>query len=278
MKNQSDILGYMLLGIVVTAIAIGVYLWGAPLIQKSALRAQVNNMEGQLSSLADSIEQVGFNGGEKYITISGNQMSSGTLTGSEIFVDINYGSQYYAKLPYPIPINYNGYYPCNQSNIILIPSSGYNSTDLCGYPGLYAYVNSTDFIIYDPIVGENFTFSNQNYQYLITSIYTFKVLYNGNSITFIPLYNSGIYGYSEYPACIVDGVTVGTTVDYTVQCRPLYDLSSEVCHWIQMQVLGSSTSNSITYNIVYKGSSLSTNVYSTVCNEVKYYYLDVYIS
>jgi len=70
MKLQSQLISYLLLGVIVVGLSIGVYEWGIPLIQKSQIRSTVDNVQNQLTPLAEAISSVVQSRGTQTVTLN----------------------------------------------------------------------------------------------------------------------------------------------------------------------------------------------------------------
>ena len=70
MKLQSQLISYLLLGAIVVGLSMGVYEWGVPLIQKSQIRSTVDNVQNQLTPLAEAISSVVQSRGTQTVTLN----------------------------------------------------------------------------------------------------------------------------------------------------------------------------------------------------------------
>lgn len=273
MKNQQNFIGYILLGVIVVGVAISVYMWGIPIVQKSSYRAQINAIESQISDLANSISSAAFEGTSKTYTISGSKMNVYSSEKNRLEISVDIGTRYYLTTA-EIPINYNIFIRCDPAHTI-VPIGG-SEENLCGYTGLRVTTNSTHFKIYDPIIGKEKVFPLGNYEMLITSIYTFKVSYDGSSIKFTPTALTGIYGDKNYPPCIINALQTENIITYKLQCRPLFSFERDECYLVEPYYNGASSGNKIGFSIIYKESRVN-QTYSTVCSSLRIYKVDVNI-
>ena len=275
MRLQSQLIGYLLLGIIVVGLSIGIYEWGIPLIQKSQIRSTVNNIQNQLTSLAEAIPSVVQSRGTQTVTLN---LPKGSLNIYNNLIQYSFQSStiYYNPSISVVPINYNIYIPCNVNNSISIPSSGYNSIQLCGIPNLVVKVNSSNIIIQDvnnntlilPLVSTN---------NVITQYFDFNINVQNNNVLFIPQYNTGIAGVSYYPECLLSATQLGGIIQYQIACRPMYNPQNRQCEWIIIEPTGQTSTttngNSVNINLQYNGLNIVNNPNSTVCNQLVYYYV-----
>lgn len=278
-KLQSQFISYILLGLIIVGIASGLYLWGIPVVQKNTINSQIQNIQDQFISLAQSIQNVGINGGQVSINL---YIPQGSLIANpnkiEYTIQIPNSNTYYNPSLKEVPINYEVYYPCSGNNSLSVGEK----INLCNYPGLYAYMNSNYIIVNDSIYNSSVIIPLSNLEnspsglLLITSGYVFNVELLNKNVLFIPLYNTGIYGNPNYPACIVNAVQQGNIIEYTLQCRPLYDQENGICYWIQIQPQGTSslTGNGIA-QISYQGATISNQYLSTICKVVEIKTVDI---
>ncbi|AMD29705.1 hypothetical protein Nps_01165 [Candidatus Nanopusillus acidilobi] len=253
----------------------GIYEWGLPLIQKSQLGSTVNNIQSQLTSLAEAISSVAQSRGSQTITLN---LPKGSLNIYNNLIQYSFQAPiiYYNPSISVVPINYNIYIPCNVNNTISIPSSGYNSIQLCGIPNLIVKVNSSNIIIQDvnnntlilPLVSTN---------NVITQYFDFNINVQNNNVSFIPQYNTGISGLSYYPECLLSAAQLSGIIQYQVACRPMYNPQTGQCEWIIIEPAGQTSTitngNSVNVNLQYKGLNVINNPNSTVCNQLVYYYV-----
>jgi hypothetical protein len=279
MKLQSELISYLLLGLIVVGLSIGIYEWGIPLIQKSQIRSTVNDIQSQLNSLVEAIPSVVQSRGSQTVTLT---LPKGSLSIYNNLIQYSFQSStiYYNPSISVVPINYNIYIPCNVNTSISIPSSGYNSIQLCGIPNLVVKVNSSNIIIQDvnnntlilPLVSTN---------NVITQYFDFNINIQNNSVLFIPQYNTGITGVSYYPECLLSATQLGGIIEYQVACRPMYNPQNGQCEWIIIEPTGQTSTttngNSINVNLQYNGLSIVNNPNSTVCNQLVYYYVQASI-
>jgi hypothetical protein len=279
MKLQSQLIGYLLLGLIVVSLSIGIYEWGIPLIQKSQIRSTINDIQNQLTSLAEAIPSVVQSRGSQTVTLN---LPKGSLSIYNNLIQYSFQSPviYYNPSISVVTINYNAYIPCDVNNSIPIPSSGYNSIQLCGIPNLIVKVNSSNIIIQDvnnntlilPLVSTN---------NVITQYFDFNINVQNNSVSFIPQYNTGISGLSYYPECLLSAAQLSGIIQYQVACRPMYNPQTGQCEWIIIEPTGQTSTttngNSINVNLQYNGLSIVNNPNSTVCNQLVYYYVEASI-
>jgi hypothetical protein len=279
MKLQSQLISYLLLGIIVVGLSIGIYEWGIPLIQKSQIRSTVNNIQNQLNSLAGAIQFVVQSKGTQTVTLN---LPKGSLNIYNNLIQYSFQSPviYYNPSISIVPINYNIYIPCNVNNTISIPSSGYNSIQLCGIPNLIAKVNSSNIIIQD-INNNTLVLPLANANDVITQYFDFNINVQDNIVSFIPKYNTGIAGVSYYPECLLSASQLSGIIQYQISCRPMYNPQNGQCEWIIIEPTGQTSVtinvNSININLQYKGLNVINNPNSTVCKQLVYYYVQASI-
>jgi len=275
MKLQSQLISYLLLGLIVVGLSVGIYEWGVPLIQKSQIKSTVDNIQSQLTSLAEAIPSVVQSRGSQTVT---SNLPKGSLSIYNNLIQYSFQTPvtYYNPSISVVPINYNVYIPCSVNNTISVPSSGYNSIQLCGIPNLIVKVNSTNIIIQDinnntlilPLVSTN---------NVITQYFDFNINVQNNIVSFIPQYNTGIAGVSYYPECLLSATQLGGIIQYQITCRPMYNPQNRQCEWIIIQPTGQTSAvtngNSININLQYNGLNVINNPNSTVCNQLVYYYV-----
>ena len=269
MKLQANLISYLLLGLVIVGISIGVYEWGIPLLQKSQIKSTISNVQSELITLANSIQSVGENKGSQTVTLS---LPSGSLNiyNNLIQYSLNVPTLYYNPNIPVIPINYNIYTPCNYNNTLTLGQQ----IELCGIPGLYAYANSTNIVITD-VNNNTLVLPLENINNVITQYFVFNIRVNGNEVQFIPQYNTGIVGSSFYPACLVTAAQSGKIINYQISCRPLYNPQTGQCTWIVIQPFGQTgmtiqASANVNINLQYSGLSIINNPESTICNQLIY--------
>jgi hypothetical protein len=279
MKLQSQLISYLLLGIIVVGLSIGIYEWGIPLIQKSQIRSTVNNIQNQLNSLAEAIQFVVQSKGTQTVTLN---LPKGSLSIYNNLIQYSFQTPviYYNPSISIVPINYNIYIPCNVNNTISIPSSGYNSIQLCGIPNLIAKVNSSNIIIQD-INNNTLVLPLANANDVITQYFDFNINVQNNIVSFIPQYNTGIAGVSYYPKCLLSASQLSGIIQYQISCRPMYNPQNGQCEWIIIEPTGQTSVtinvNSININLQYKGLNVISNPNSTVCKQLVYYYVQASI-
>ena len=279
MKLQSQLISYLLLGLIVVGLSVGIYEWGVPLIQKSQIKSTVDNIQSQLTSLAEAIPSVVQSRGSQTVT---SNLPKGSLSIYNNLIQYSFQTPvtYYNPSISVVPINYNVYIPCSVNNTISVPSSGYNSIQLCGIPNLIVKVNSTNIIIQDinnntlilPLVSTN---------NVITQYFDFNINVQNNIVSFIPQYNTGIAGVSYYPECLLSATQLGGIIQYQITCRPMYNPQNRQCEWIIIQPTGQTSTvtngNSVNINLQYNGLDIINNPNSTVCNQLVYYYVQASI-
>jgi hypothetical protein len=279
MKLQSQLIGYLLLGLIVVGLSIGIYEWGIPLIQKSQIRSTVNDIQNQLTSLAEPIQSVVQSRGSQTVTLT---LPKGSLNIYNNLIQYSFQSPviYYNPSISVVPINYNIYIPCDVNNSISIPSSGYNSIQLCGIPNLIVKVNSSNIIIQD-VNNNTLILPLVNINNVITQYFDFNIKVQNNSVLFIPQYNTGIAGVSYYPECLLSATQLDGIIQYQIACRPMYNPQNGQCEWIIIEPTGETSTttngNSINVNLQYNGLSIVNNPNSTVCNQLIYYYVQASI-
>jgi hypothetical protein len=275
MKLQSQLISYLLLGLIVVGLSVGIYEWGVPLVQKSQIKSTVDNIQNQLTSLAEAIPSVVQSRGSQTVTLN---LPKGSLSIYNNLIQYSFQTSitYYNPSISVVPINYNVYIPCSVNNTISVPSSGYNSIQLCGIPNLIVKVNSSNIIIQDinnntlilPLVSTN---------NVITQYFDFNINVQNNIVSFIPQYNTGISGVSYYPECLLSATQLGGIIQYQITCRPMYNPQNRQCEWIIIQPTGQTSvatnGNSVNINLQYNGLNVINNPNSTVCNQLVYYYV-----
>jgi len=278
MKLQSQLISYLLLGAIVVGLSMGVYEWGVPLIQKSQIRSTVDNVQNQLTPLAEAISSVVQSRGTQTVTLN---LPKGSISIYDNLIQYSFQVPliYYNPSISVVPINYKTYIPCNVNNTISIPSSGYNSIQLCGIPNLIAEVNSSNIIIQD--VNNNtliLPLANSN---IITQYFDFNINVQNNNVLFVPQYNTGVSGVSYYPECLLSATQLSGIIQYQISCRPMYNPQNGQCEWIIIEPTGQTSAttngNSVNINLQYQGLNIVNNPNSTVCNQLVYYYVQASI-
>ncbi len=273
MKYQSSLISYILLGVVIVGIAIGVYNWGVPMLQKSQMNTVISGINSQFSTLAEDIYSVGSTRSSKTTTLS---LPTGTFTISSNKIVFTFSSPvtYYNPNIPVIPINYGFFISCT-SNLTVNPGQTIN---LCGLPYIKAYHNGS-YIILTDMNNVSIQLPLTNINDIITSAYVFNMIVNGSTVTFIPLYNSGIEGVTYFPPCIVSASQTENIIEYKVSCRPLYDIDTKVCKWYIIKPVGqtSSTGGNFRLSLQYNTEEISPTQYSTVCNQIHKIYIGVSI-
>jgi hypothetical protein len=275
MKLQSQLISYLLLGLIVVGLSVGIYEWGIPLIQKSQIGSTINNIQNQLNSLAEAIQSVVQSRGSQTITLN---LPKGSLNIYNNLIQYSFQTSitYYNPSISIVPINYNIYIPCNVNNTISVPSSGYNSIQLCGIPNLIVKVNSTNIIIQD-VNNNTLILPLVSTDNVITQYFDFNINVQNNNVAFVPQYNTGIAGVSYYPECLLSATQISGTIQYQITCRPMYNPQNKQCEWIIIEPTGQTSittnGNSININLQYKGLNIINNPNSTVCNQLVYYYV-----
>ena len=279
MKLQSQLISYLLLGAIVVGLSLGVYEWGVPLIQKSQIKSTVDNVQNQLTPLAEAISSVVQSRGTQTVTLN---LPKGSISIYNNLIQYSFQAPviYYNPSISVVPINYyKTYIPCNANNTISIPSSGYNSIQLCGIPNLIAEVNSSNIIIQD--VNNNtliLPLANSN---VITQYFDFNINVQNNNVLFVPQYNTGVSGVSYYPECLLSATQLSGIIQYQISCRPMYNPQNGQCEWIIIEPTGQTSAttngNSVNINLQYQGLNIVNNPNSTVCNQLVYYYVQASI-
>jgi len=279
MKLQSELISYLLLGLIVVGLSIGIYEWGIPLIQKSQIRSTVNDIQSQLNSLVEAIPSVVQSRGSQTVTLT---LPKGSLSIYNNLIQYSFQSPviYYNPSISVVTINYNAYVPCDVNNSISIPSSGYNSIQLCGIPNFIVEVNSSNIIIQD-VNNNTLILPLVNINNVITQYFDFNIKVQNNSVIFIPQYNTGIAGVPSYPECLLSATQLSGVIQYQVACRPMYNPQNRQCEWIIIEPTGETSTttngNSINVNLQYNGLNIVNNPNSTVCNQLVYYYVQASI-
>ena len=278
MKLQSQLISYLLLGAIVVGLSMGVYEWGVPLIQKSQIRSTVDNIQNQLTPLAEAISSVVQSRGTQTVTLN---LPKGSISIYDNLIQYSFQVPliYYNPSISVVPINYNIYIPCNVNNTISIPSSGYNSIQLCGIPNLIAEVNSSNIIIQD--VNNNTLILPLASSNVITQYFDFNIKVQNNNVLFVPQYNTGVSGVSYYPECLLSAAQLSGIIQYQISCRPMYNPQNGQCEWIIIEPTGQTSAttngNSVNINLQYQGLNIVNNPNSTVCNQLVYYYVQASI-
>ena len=279
MKLQSQLISYLLLGVIIVGLSVGVYEWGVPLIQKSQIRSTVNDIQSQLTSLAEAIPSVVQSRGSQTVTLN---LPKGSLSIYNNLIQYSFQSSviYYNPSISVITINYNEYIPCNVNNSISIPSSGYNSIQLCGIPNFIVEVNSSNIIIQD-VNNNTLILPLTSTNNVITQYFDFNIKVQNNNVLFIPQYNTGIEGSPSYPECLLSATQLSGVIQYQITCRPMYNPQNRQCEWIIIEPTGQTSTttngNSININLQYNGLNIINNPNSTVCNQLVYYYVQASI-
>jgi hypothetical protein len=279
MKLQTQLISYLLLGVIIVGLSIGIYEWGIPLIQKSQIKSTIDNIQNQLNSLSEAISSVVQSRGTQTVTLN---LPKGSLNIYNNLIQYSFQAPvvYYNPSISIIPINYNIYIPCNVNNTISIPSSGYNSIQLCGIPDLIAKVNSSNIIIQD-VNNNTLILPLVNTDNVITQYFDFNINVQNNNVSFIPQYNTGIAGVSYYPECLLSATQLSGIIQYQITCRPMYNPQNGQCEWIIIEPAGQTSitanGNPININLQYNGLNVINNPNSTVCNQLIYYYVQASI-
>jgi len=274
MRAQEQIIGYVLLGAVVLGIALGVYNYVVPMIQKSYAKSIILSAESKLSDFADKISKTSFSFG-----VSTFQLD---IQNSYLEIDPNYVQlkikapiQYYSSIT-KVPINYEEYMFCPNYTFDLSYSGRICNDN--SYINVTVNLAAKSFTIIDEISGKRITLPLTNLTNVITSRYIFDIVYDGSTIKFIPRYPTGVYSLS--PPCIVNAVQIGSDVIYELTCRPVVNPENKLCYWIKVFPYGVSATQISTKAIVsiaYRSySDVSYN--STICNNVREIYTDLSIS
>ncbi|BBL45410.1 hypothetical protein MJ1_0239 [Nanobdella aerobiophila] len=274
-KGQSNLVSYLLLGLIIVGLSVGIYEWGIPVIQKSQLKTSISGIQASLTTLASTIQDVAESKGSQVVSIS---LPSGPLNIN--YNDIQYSFQspeiYYNPSVPAIPINYNIFIPCTVNNTLTINGGVVN---LCGLPGLEAYANSTNIVLTD-INNNTIILPLENINNLITEEYVFNVKVSNNQVDFIPEYNTGVANSQYYPACLLTAVQLGKEIEYQIECRPMYNPQNGQCTWINIVPAGqtgTTASGTVNINLQYNGINVE-NVNSTICNQLILYNIEASIS
>ncbi|MGC9133013.1 MAG: hypothetical protein ACP5GJ_01240 [Nanopusillaceae archaeon] len=273
MKLQSNLISYLLLGLIIVGVSVGVYEWGIPILQKSQIRSTIDSIQSQLSSLANAIQNVGENKGSRTLSLS---LPSGSINIYNNLIQYSFQSPvlYYNPNIPAIPLNFNIYIPCTVNNTLTVG----NQTNLCGIPGLYASANSTNINITD-VNNNTLILPLSNANDIITQYFVFNIRVSGGTIQFIPLFNTGIAGSSLYPACLLVASQTNNIINYQIECRPIYNPQTGQCTWIIIKPTGnvgytSQSGANLNVNLQYGGLNIINNPNSTVCNQLVYIYVD----
>jgi len=275
MKLQSQLISYLLLGLIVVGLSVGIYEWGIPLIQKSQIKSTIDNIQNQLNSLAEAISSVVQSRGSQTITLN---LPKGSLSIYNNLIQYSFQTSitYYNPSISIVPINYNRYITCNVNNTISVPSSGYNSIQLCGIPNFIVKVNSTNIIIQD-VNNNTLILPLRSTDNVITQYFDFNINVQNNNVVFVPKYNTGMAGVSYYPECLLSATQTSGIIQYQITCRPMYNPQNKQCEWIIIEPTGQTSTttngNPININLQYKGLNVINNLNSTVCNQLVYYYV-----
>jgi len=274
MRSQEQIIGYVLLGVVILGIALAVYNYVVPMIQKSYAKNIVLSAESKLSSLADQISKTSFDFGVSTFQLD-IQNSYIEVNPNSIQLKIKSPIQYYSSLT-KVPINYEEYIFCPNYTFSLSYSGRICNDN--SYINVTINTATNSLTIIDEISGNNITLQLGNYTNVITSRYVFDIVYDGSNIRFIPRYSTGVYGLSS--PCIVSAVQLGSDVIYELTCRPVVSLENKICYWIKISPYGVSAtqiSSKAVLSISYRSYS-GVSYISTVCNTVREIYTDISIS
>jgi hypothetical protein len=227
-----------------------------------------------LNSLSEAIQSVVQSRGSQTITLN---LPKGSLNIYNNLIQYSFQTSitYYNPSISIVPINYN-YISCNVNNTISIPSSGYNSIQLCGIPNLIVKVNSTNIIIQD-VNNNTLILPLVNTDNVITQYFDFNINVQNNNVAFVPQYNTGIAGVPYYPECLLSATQISGIIQYQITCRPMYNPQNKQCEWIIIEPTGQTSittnGNAININLQYKGLNIINNPNSTVCNQLVYYYV-----
>ncbi len=275
MKLQSHLIGYLLLGAIIVGLAIGIYEWGIPLIQKSQIRSTVDNVQNQLATLADALSSVVQSRGSQTVTLT---LPKGSLSIYDNLIQYSFQTpvNYYNPSISVIPINYNIYIPCNVNNTVSVPLSGYNSIQLCGIPNLIVKVNSSNIIIQD-INNNTLILPLVSTKNVITQYFNFNIIVQNNVVSFIPQHNVGLSGVPHYPKCLLSATQLSGIIQYQIECRPMYNPQNGQCELIIIEPVGQTSvntnGNSVNVNLQYKRLETINNPNSTICKQLVYYYV-----
>jgi len=274
MRSQEQIIGYVLLGAVVLGIALAIYNYVVPMIQKSYAKNIILSAESKLSDFADKISKTSFGFGVSTFQLD-IQNSYLEINPNYVQLKIKAPIQYYSSIT-KVPVNYEEYIFCPNYTFSLSYSGRICNDN--SYINVTIDATANKFTIIDEISGNNITLPLTNLTNVITSRYVFDIIYDGSTIKFIPRYPTGIYGLS--PPCIVNAVQIGNDVIYELTCRPVVNLENGLCYWIKVfpySVSATQISTKAVVSIAYRSySEVSYN--STVCNNVREIYTDLSIS
>jgi len=230
-RLQTQIVNYVLLSSVVLGIALGVYLWAGPIIEKNQARNTINNLEIALSELAKEIENVALL--ETISSYSINFNGRVEVKENKIILAIETPIEYYTTIIDRIPINYVDVGGCYVNNTVSKNDDIF--VELCGDSSLLVKANYTTIFINDTMNNKTLSLPIGNYKDIIIKNYVFDIINRIDDVVFI--WKSGL-GYGESPICIIDARSYksGNTIviEYTLSCRPVLDLRTHKCLWIKI--------------------------------------------
>ncbi|MEM1634424.1 MAG: hypothetical protein QW714_01745 [Nanopusillaceae archaeon] len=274
MRYQEQIISYVLLGAVIVGIAIAVYSYVVPMIQKSHVRNLVVYLEKNVNNLADAISSTGLRYGRTSFEL---EVSNAFLEirHNLIRLKLNTPLQYYSSFV-KVPINYNEISICYNYSFPIITGVNYS---ICFDNSMLnlLFLNNGNMIIYDNLANNSLILPVGNNINVITSLFVFDINYNGTHVIFIPKYPVGLYGYS--PACIANAYQTATDLYYEITCRPLVDLYNKLCYWVIISpYLRSSTTIDRKTSLTINYDSYYDEKYnSTVCDTVRIINLQISI-
>jgi len=280
-RSQAQIVGYIALAAAITGIAIGVYFWGTPIVQKNTVTSSINSIENSLTQLAKTIEDSGMKGISQSYTMSYNGQLN--IEPNKISLSINIPIALYTTNLHFIPINYKYLFMCDKNTTVYSGQSIY----LCGNKQLIATLSGGVLTINDTFYGKSIQLpANGYYHNIIAQVYVFDIKCDGTKCRFFWKNNIGYTGVESTPACTVNAYVYpfqkGENVNYVISCRPVLDPETHKCIWIQIQPTGASSvsgSGSVTFSINYDSSKLvDYSKKSTVCKYMEYRTVDISLS
>ncbi|RIB35463.1 MAG: hypothetical protein BXU00_01720 [Candidatus Nanoclepta minutus] len=274
MRSQEQIVGYVLLGAVVLGVALTVYNYVVPLVQKSYVRNTLSSVESKLSDFADRISKTALDFGVSTFQLD-IQNSYFEIDPDLIQLRIKIPIQYYSSIV-KVPVNYDEYTYC-PNDTFTISYSGKLCSDRSH---INITISTGSFRIIDEISNKSVDLPLGNLNNVITSDYVFDIIYNGTHLRFLPRYPTGYYRTS--PPCIINALQLGGEVSYEITCRPIVNMENGQCFWIRLSPYGvSATQITTKIPVVISYRRYYDNSYnSTVCsnNLVREIYVDISIS
>ncbi|MEM4757787.1 MAG: hypothetical protein QW184_01375 [Nanopusillaceae archaeon] len=273
MRSQEQLISYILLGVIIMGISIGVYNYVVPMIQKSYVRNFVTSLEKNLMDLADLISSTGLRYGRATYTLEapGAKLE---IVPDVLKIGIKSTIQYYTSY-IRVPINYNEPVVCYNNSFPIIIGSRYF---LCSDDNkIEIYIlNEKNMIINDYSSNNSIIIPIRDHKDIITSLFVFDVVYNGTHIIFLAKKPTGYYKISQ--PCILNVYQIYENIYYEITCRPLVDISTRQCYWIRIlpyQRSSMTLENKVTISISYNYYN-DVIIYSTICDRVRF--IDLYLS